>query len=232
MTDPRRYRGPIEERAWPEQLTGHVVTPGPRPRIHGYDVEGDLSLHYGFGETVLLALTGELPSRPVGRAFEVALQFAAPLAVGVGPAHASHLAGLCGADAPGVLAVGAIALGEEATAMVDGHRELLERLERGGGELPPRFATDDPAQQGAVGRLRDALGRTGVTVPLLEASPTRTAALLAVLHACGLGRREQLIAALVLARLPCVFAEGDAVHPGDLGSYPLELPPFVYRDPA
>ncbi|HEX6764634.1 MAG TPA: hypothetical protein VF103_04130, partial [Polyangiaceae bacterium] len=54
--------GPLEKAPFPAQLTARVMTPGKNPRLHGYDVEGDLAAHYTTSELVLLSLTGELPS--------------------------------------------------------------------------------------------------------------------------------------------------------------------------
>ncbi|MFI5302192.1 MAG: hypothetical protein ACHREM_29225, partial [Polyangiales bacterium] len=54
--------GPVESQPWPTQLDAHVVTPGARPRMHGYDVEGELARSGSLAEIGLLATTGELPS--------------------------------------------------------------------------------------------------------------------------------------------------------------------------
>src|SRR5262245_48707929 len=87
-----RPEGPVEAYPWPEKLEARVVTPGDAPRLHGYDVEADLCAHYSFVETVLLSLTGELPSEPQAAAFDVALQFLGPLSVAHASTHAAVLA--------------------------------------------------------------------------------------------------------------------------------------------
>jgi hypothetical protein len=56
-----KHEGPLEDAPFPEKLNARVVTPGANPRVHGYDVEGDLAAHYTSSETMLLCLTGELP---------------------------------------------------------------------------------------------------------------------------------------------------------------------------
>ena len=39
-----------------------IVTPGAHPRIHGYDVRGDLMKNIDLPALILLTLTGELPA--------------------------------------------------------------------------------------------------------------------------------------------------------------------------
>src|SRR5258708_5243088 len=89
---PPRRAGPIDVGLWPSQLTARVVDGGFRPRILGYDVQTDLARHYSFAEVVLLCLCGEVPTREVGRAFEIALSFLAPVSAAEAPAHAAGLA--------------------------------------------------------------------------------------------------------------------------------------------
>lgn len=221
--------GPIEENSWPEALTGHVVTPGFAPRVHGYDVESDLARHYHFAETVLLTLTGQPPNASVGKAFEVALAFLLPLAVSEAPTHAAVLAKLMGSRT--VVSVGAIVLTERARYLLDRHAELLAWLDNGCEELPERYTATDPDEQAAVERLRLALQPTGMDLPIFAKQPTRTAACLAVLHACGLRQSEQFETALVLAALPCVVAEALATRPGNFREYPIDLPAFRYEEP-
>jgi len=72
-----KHPGPLEEASFPEQLSARVVTPGANPRLHGYDVEGDLARHYQPSDLLFLLLIGELPAAPVSRAFSVALMFLA-----------------------------------------------------------------------------------------------------------------------------------------------------------
>ena len=89
MSTPEVWTGPLDAAEWPEKLTARVVTAGARPRLHGYDVEADLARHYSFTEMVLLSLTGNLPTAQEARAFDVALQFAAPVSVQEAPTHAT-----------------------------------------------------------------------------------------------------------------------------------------------
>ena len=114
-----RIPSPIDEMDVPEQLTARVVAPGDRPSIHGYDVQEDLSAHYGFGEVVLVALTGEAPTEAAGRAFGVALTFAAPASIAEAPTHAAALSRLCSAKPSSVSAVAAIGLAEQARHQLD-----------------------------------------------------------------------------------------------------------------
>jgi hypothetical protein len=222
--------GPIEQSPWPEALTGQIATAPPAPRLHGYDVEGDLARHYSFAETILLTLTGALPAEGVGRAFEVALTFLAPVPVSEAPAHATVLASLVGADSSAVLQVGALALAERAWWLVREHAPLLAWLDRPDGAPPVAFRTEDPEERAAVARLRAAIAPTGLAVPALEWDLSRTGACLALCHACGLVRRDQLQAALVMAGLPCAFAEGMATRRGSFREYPMDLPAFRYEE--
>src|SRR5262245_62268100 len=95
--------GPIEDNPWPSKLTARVVSPGPRPVLHGYDVQGDLAQHYGFGEVLLLALTGTPPDAERGHDFDVALIFLAPISIAEAPVHAASLARLCRAAPSGLV---------------------------------------------------------------------------------------------------------------------------------
>jgi hypothetical protein len=200
------------------------------PRVHGYDVESDLAHHYGVTDLVLLSLTGELPTEPARAAFEVAWLFLAPVSVAHAGPHASVLARLCGATASSTVGVAAIGLAEQARALLVEHRELLRSLRSKALTLPERYQCLVPEERAAVERLRLALHRTGLSVPALQQSPTRDAALLSVLFACGLRRPEQLQAVIVLARMPCALAEGFAERATNFGNYPINLPPFVYEE--
>lgn len=224
-----QFAGPLEAGQFPEKLTARVVTPGPVPRVHGYDVESDLAQHYGAADLVLLSLTGELPAPSVRAAFEVAWQFLAPLSVAHAGPHASVLARLCGATASSTVGVAAIGLAEQARALLAEHAELLRCL-RSKATLPERYQSFTTEEREAVERLRLALRRTGLSVPVLQQSPTRDAALLSVLFACGLKRPEQLQAVVVLVRLPCALAEGFAERATNFANYPINLPPFAYEE--
>jgi hypothetical protein len=225
-----QFNGPLEAGQFPEKLTARVVTSGPVPRVHGYDVESDLAHHYGATDLLLLSLTGELPAPPVRAAFEVAWLFLAPVSVAHAGPHASVLARLCGATASSTVAVAAIGLAEQARALLAEHDELLNSLRSGAATLPERYQSFVTDEREAVERLRLALRRTGLSVPALQQSPTRDAALLSVLFACGLRQPEQLQAVVVLARMPSALAEGFAERATNFANYPINLPPYVYEE--
>jgi hypothetical protein len=222
--------GPLESGQFPDKLTARVITPGARARVHGYDVESDLAVHYGATELVLLSLTGELPGQPARAAFEVAWLFLAPVSVAHAGPHATVLARLCGATTSSTLGVAAIGLAEQARALVTDHAELLRWLKSKAEALPERYRSQDLEEQASVERLRRALAGTGLVVQALEQSPTRDAALVSVLFACGLRRPEQLQAAIVLARLPSALAEGFAERATNFANYPINLPAFAYQE--
>jgi hypothetical protein len=226
-----RLPGPLDdENQFPDVIKARVVTVGANPRVRGYDVESDLARHYGTVDLTLLALTGELPSDVMRRAFEVASLFLAPLPVNEAATHAAMVAKLFGAKSTSVVAVAAIGVAEHARTVLDEHAPLLDALKAKDAELPPQLHAQSDEDRAAVQHLRDVLPRE-LEVPALTQDPTRTAAVLAVLYACGLRRREQLEAAIVHARLPCVLAEALAERATNFANYPINLPHFSYRSP-
>ncbi|MEM7158117.1 MAG: hypothetical protein AAF799_35070 [Myxococcota bacterium] len=221
-------RGPIEDRPWPTTLPGRVVRPGAEPRIRGYDLHGDLVRHYGFAEIALIALHGQAPAGNEGRLFELSLSLLSPCSVAEAPSHGAQLVRRCGARSAAVLSAGAVALSEQAQAVVDEHRELLAWLDAPESVLPPAYQSTEPAETDAVARFAEHVRALGITLPILEQTPTFRAALLAALHHCGLRDPERLQVAWVLARLPTVLAEALEQPSGELRSYPIDLPHYAY----
>ena len=215
---PPRRPGPLDDATWPDRLTARVITPGPAPRIHGYDVEGDLARHYSWAETVLLTWTGVIPSAERARALEIALQFLSPVPVNEAPTHAAVVARICNVFTSALVGTAAIALAEQAAHAVAA--ALAE----------PAAAPDGEAERESVDRLRAALRNAGLSVPGLEGNVGRTQALLATLRYAGLERREQQEAAFVLARLPCVIAEAFATPAHSFRDYPVHLPDVRYEE--
>jgi hypothetical protein len=222
--------GPLEEASFPETLSARVVTPGQRPRIHGYDVEGDLALHYDPTEVLFLSLTGDLPTREAGAALRVALTFFGPVSVAHASVHAAALARLCGTTSGSILGVAAIGLAEQARVLLEEHAELLAWLHTRDGDLPRRYRTSDDSERARRDRLRAALACTGFEVPELALDVTADAGLFIVLVACGLRRREQIEAALVTARLPSTVAEAIAEKVVNFSHYPTNLPVYRYEE--
>jgi hypothetical protein len=227
---PGKLSGPLEETPFPEQLLGRVVTPGAAPRLHGYDVERDIAVHYGQAELVLLALTGELPDSRALVLFEVACAFLSPISVAHAPAHAAVLSRLCGTTTSATIGTAAIALGEEARALLDDHADLLSWLAQPSESLPERHRARDADDGAAVVRLIETLARRGVSVPELALGPTRSAALVMVLHASGLTTRERQEAAVAMARFPVALAEAFAERVANFKAYPIDLPHFEYQE--
>jgi hypothetical protein len=223
-------RGPLETETFPEQLSARVVEPGPSPRVHGYEVEADLALFYRASDLTLLSLTGELPASFASAAFEVACMFLAPISVAEAPVHAAVLARLCAAPSSSIAAVAAIALSQQARELVVEHEPLLAWLRTGKGELPVRYRSEDQEQVESVARLSRALSAREFSHPVLAQRPTRFAALVSVLFACGLEQPAQLEAVILLARLPSTLAEGLAEKPTNFAGYPINLPAYVYEE--
>jgi hypothetical protein len=226
----RRPNGPIEDRPSPTEIEARVITPGPDPHVCGFSVEGDLALHYRFPELVQTALTGAPPDEAKGRAFDIALQFAAPAAIDEAPTHAAVLSRLIGAKPSSTIAVASIALAERARHIIEQHKDFLAWLDAGAGEPPAHGRSDDDDDRDCVDRLRKALASAGVQVPALVHDLGRWPALLATLHFAGLGRFEQLETALVLAGLAITMAEALSHASSDIERYPIDVPSFVYEE--
>jgi hypothetical protein len=221
--------GVLEGAGWPTALSAHVVTVGRQPQIHGYDVEADLARHYRFTDTVLLALTGELPTESSSLAFDVVLQFLAPATVAEAPTHAAVLARLSAAATAGVVSTGAIVLAQQAHHVLVEHEAFMTWLDRQDHELPDPYRAADRDEAASVQRLREALAPTRIEVRGLGEDLSLESARLAVLHACGLTTAAAMEVALVLARIPCLVAEAMSNTPGSFRDYPVNLPPFHYE---
>jgi hypothetical protein len=215
---PPRRRGPLDDAVWPDQLTARVVTPGPAPRIHGYDVEGDLARNYRWAETVLLTLTGVIPSESRARALEIALHFLAPAPINEAPTHATVVARICNVFTSALVGTAAIALGEQA------RQAISEACAH------PVAAPATPEERESVERLRHVLRQAGLSVPGIDGDVGRMPALLATLRFAGLDRPELQETALVLARLPCALAEAFAMPTHGYRDYPVHLPELRYTE--
>ncbi len=198
--------------------------------MHGYDLQSDLARFYRFTDVVLLSLLGELPSDEVSRAFEVALVFASAACVAEAPSHAAVVARVCGPRASSVAGVAGLALAEQARALLDRYDPLLPKLAIGAlNGSASRLAPVSAEDRAAVERLRVALGGFTSRVPSLGYDVCLDAALVATFMACGIRGRETLELAFIFAKLMTVCAEALTWKPGDLRSYPMDLPHFVYE---
>jgi hypothetical protein len=184
--------------------------------LHGYSAEDDLARHHTWAETVLLLLTGELPSERAARAFEIALHFLAPAPVNEAPTHAAVITRICKVLTSAMLGTAAIALGEQARQVVVS-----------GAPLSSLTTSEERA---SLERLRFALREAGLSVPGTDGEVSRTEALLATLRFAGLHSTELQEAAMVLARLPCVIAEAFAAPVQSYNDYPVQLPDVRYLE--
>jgi len=225
------YKGPVEDLKWTDTLKANVVTPGSRPRVHGYDVRGQMLGSSSFPELIFLALTGDLPTEKALSAFESVLLFAAPVSAEEAPVHASILSGLCGSGQSGLTGVSAISLAQRARWLVSKYSNVLEALSREKvlPDDPDVYGTEEEKQDTAL--LLDSLRNSDIDFPPLLSELKPAAASLAVLYfCCELTDPGVLEAVLVLAALPCTLAEGRAVKPGNFRTYPIDLPEFRYTD--
>lgn len=220
--------GMFEVVDWPDQLTARVVEPGPDPRIHGYAVQGDLARHHTFSDVLYLSLVGEVPHALASRAFDVALTFLSPVPIQDGATHAAALSRLCNAPPRAALAVAAVALTERAQFLLDAHREFCAWLERPAPEPPEVYLAEDEVELARVERLRSVLPRE-LELPRGFDRLRLDAALICVLHACGLKKPEQQLAVLMMAGLASTFAEAMTTPPLSFRQYAMNTPPFHYR---
>ncbi len=226
-----KFPGPVDNAPGVDHLIARVVTTGTQPRIHGYSVEDDLALHYGFSDLAFLSLSGELPSAPARRAFEVALSFYAPSPINEAPAHASVLARLCRTNPAAIISMAAVTVAEQARYFVEQHSSLLTWLNEPDGNLPTDARAQNSEDRSAVARLRKALGtHTGGPVLEPEHDPSRDAALLGVLFHSGLQNPDALVGALLWSRLLPTIAEAFATRPLAFKEYPMNLPEWIYEE--
>lgn len=220
MTD-----GPIERFAWPKKLTARRVSLDASPRLSGYDVRRDLAVHYGPSALLYVSLTGELfTSDARARAFDIALTWLAPVTIAEGPSHAAALARLVRSSNAAVLGTGAIALSEQVRDLLDRHEPVLRWLADPTASFPSAFVDD-----GAAEDVASLVSQIEVDLPIAAHRPTLDACLLGLLYELGLTERDHIEAAIVWARLPCVWAEALAVKPADFAGYPMDLPHFDYE---
>lgn len=223
-------RGPVESLPTAQTLPARVVSPGPSPRVHGYDVQSDLSVNYSVADVAFLALTGELPGDHVGRALDVVALFVGPLCVSVAPTHAATLTQLCGAPPRAVVSMAALGLSERAQAIVSEHANFLSWLDAPSGP-PPAIALANDTGEAATTRLCAALRATADQIPALRHPLTLSAGAIATLHWCGLRTVGALVAFFAWASMPFVCAEALTMKAGNFRDYPLLLPDFTYVAP-
>jgi hypothetical protein len=222
-----RPEGMLEAVEWPEKLRATAIDPGPPVRLHGYDIEGDLARHYDPADVLYLALTGELPAAEASRGLAVAMTFLASVGINEGPPHAAFLARLCNAPARAVLQVAAVGLAERGRQAIEELCDFLAWLGSPQSTPPGRYTTADPAHAQSVARLRAALPAT-LLVPALDHPLTRSAAIAAVLFACGIRSSDAMESVWTLAALGPTFAEAMTAKPLAFREYPMNLPRFRY----
>lgn len=218
--------GALDDTPWPEQLQARVVETGAADdRMHGFAVLGDLAKHYRFSDVIYVALVGETPDARASALFELALAAFATPSVGEAPAHLAVLTKLSGAPLASALGAGLVVAADEAQAIAAAHAPLLAWCGSPTDPLPAEMRGDDAAW---VATLIDAVARTGPALASLRPEMSRDAARVALLHAAGLRRVEQIQAAIVAARIGGIAAEAMATGPEHLGQYPVKVPAYRY----
>jgi hypothetical protein len=221
-----RRPGPIDDFTWADTYAARVLSPNGR-ELHGYDVEADLARNYSFPELILTALTGAPPEPAIGDAFGRALSFLSVIAPAEAPIHTAELSRLIGAQPGATVASACLGRSERASSIIAAHKPLLDWLDCPNTPYP-RSRDADEHDRESLERLRAALAPTKVLPEIFDHNPTRTEALLGVLHACGIRRPEQLITVWTLGAMASAMAEALAFTPLDFPAYPLKLPDFDY----
>ncbi len=230
----KELTGPFETVEWPERLVGRVVQPGPSPRMCGYDVEVDLAANYRPHETFFLAITGELPSDIQSRRLGIALGFASAVSPGEAATHAAMLARICSGSDSAVIATACVGLAEAARYLVREHTAFIAWLDAGDSDaaLPRNVLAKGEQERAAVARLRALVDDASGDLAVLRREIGRDAAILAVFHAAGVRRADQIQSALVYAGLGAALGEAFAVKPNTYREYPMNLPPQQYVENA
>jgi hypothetical protein len=224
-------KGPLDVVTWPAKLTARVISPGANIRLHGYSIESDLAANYTFTETVLLALTGEIPTAAQGRAFDVALSFFAGTHAAQAPVHAAMLARICVASTSAISGTGAIALAEQARFDMAKYTSFLTWLAQPTPPLPIEFRAKTSEDSDQTHLLIAALtARSASCSPVLSAALEPNAAIVAVLFDCGIRSLAHIETVRVLARFPLLMAEALAAPPAGHRDYPLMTPEINYEE--
>ncbi|MEM1023878.1 MAG: hypothetical protein AAGD10_00530 [Myxococcota bacterium] len=206
------FRGPIEDGEWVEAWTARVVKPGPAPRVRGYDLDGDLALHYGWSERTFLTHRGRLPSPEESRDFERSLAFVSAASVDEGPTAAASIARLAGARPAGFVVSVISVLAEEAQSLV---------VEGASGE-GPLFSPS---------RVKGFLaGLSEERRAVIEEESRLPVAVRRCWEALGFTKPEAWVELWCLSRLPAVLAEAFAVRPGSFRQVPMRTPDFEYQE--
>lgn len=218
--------GALDDTPWPEQLAARVIDVGDSDdRLHGFAVLGDLAKHYHFSDMIYLALVGETPDARASALFALALAAFATPSVREAPAHVAVLAKLSGGPLASALGAGLVVAADEAQAIATAHEPLLAWCEAPSDPVPDAMRGDDAAW---VATLNDAVARIDPSLASIRPEMSRDAARVALLHAAGLRRVDQIQAAIVAARVGGIAAEAMATGPEHLGQYPVKVPAYRY----
>jgi hypothetical protein len=222
--------GPFDVFSERDRLDARVTrSAGGRVEVHGFDFADDLARHYSFGEVALTMLSGVPPSEEVGELFALCCVFAIPASVAEAPAHVARLSQTIGTDAPGTVAAVTTAIAEQIQFHIARLEPYLEWLEAPDEAVPEVALEDEDALEGLADAFSTRLSELDVEMPMPIRNCGFWAQLFAALHVCGLKTPRQIIAALVMARLPGAIAEGLGETMGELSDYPLNIPGLRYR---
>jgi hypothetical protein len=219
--------GALDDAAWSEHLLARAIDAGASDdRLHGYSVLGDVSRHYPFSDLIYLALVGELPDPRRSSLFALALfSFATP-SVGEAPVHVAVLARMSGATMASALAAGSITVADQAQDLVLRHASLLSWLHAPASAIPSHYdGQHDPKVAALCERARaiDPASR-------IRQEMTIDAARLTLLYTSGVTSADQMIGAIVAARIAAISAEILATGPQHLRDYPVKVPEYRYTE--
>jgi hypothetical protein len=227
MAEPRPPApGVLDSGSWPDQLSARAieVTPG-AIRIHGYDVLTDLARHYELSDVLYLAIVGELPDERAAQLYRLAMTASMPMSIGEAPCHAAVVSRVCAASLASAIGVGAIALAGQSQQLIDRHAPLLAWItRRDGGDMPTEFRAEPSPWVAAL----VAAARSIDPAVELHLDMTRDAASIALLFAAGLTKPDQLVAAMMVARMFGIIAEVATTGPEHFADYPVDVPRLRY----
>ena len=170
-------------------------------------------------------------SREQARAFDVALTFLAPTTVAEAPTHAALIARVCVATTSTLSGTAAIGLAEQSRFDLSRYAAFISWLNAPTAEFPADFVASSLEARVRVSAIKNALITRGGVIPSqLDHDLDETAALIAVLFACGLTTLAQVEVVRTLARFPFAMAEAFASPPAGHKEYPLMLPTIRYEE--
>lgn len=216
-------KGPIEDTSWPSDLEARVSdNSGPCHRLRGYALRDDLAANYSFSQVLLLAMTGELPTKSQSRIFDAVLISLGDTLLADAVAHAALLARITGSRTASVVGIVGIVAAEDGALVA----KAWQTLQTGGRDATLRSSSARERRE--VAALLKACGQPR-ELPAEASRLSLRAAHAALLGACGLRHEWQFLHVAAMARCTVALAESyDRPMPG-FADYPMDRPSIRYE---